>query len=355
VGIQGPAGAAVGALEEQLAAARAGLRQLQVEASQAVEAYDAAVARLHLAQASERAAVTRQERAAADARTARTELGRWAAATYRAGGPMAGWSAVLSAGGATELIRRAAAIQFVGAARTAALARAGVALAVADQTRLAAEQALDTVTSSALVTAQARTVLLDSLDARRVEVEGLEGEQQQLLALLAARQRTTIEREAARPAAAEPGTPPAAAGWSLPDPVPGQQHPAEQPAPRGTEEGGRRAVAFALAQVGKPYLWAGAGPDSFDCSGLTMRAWEQAGVPLPHYSAGQAQLVLPVPWDGIRPGDLVFFATNPRDITTVYHVALYVGDGLVVEAPRPGTHVRVAPVWQPGLLGAGRP
>jgi cell wall-associated NlpC family hydrolase len=267
---------------------------------------------------------------------------------------MAGWSAVLSAGGATELIRRAAAIQFVGEARAAALARAGVALAVADQTRLAAEQALDAVTSSALVTAQARTVLLYSLDARRVEVEALEGEQQQLLALLAARQRTTTEQEAARLAAAEPGTTPAAAGRSLPDPLPGQ-HPAEQPSARGTEEGARRAVAFALAQVGKPYLWAGAGPDSFDCSGLTMRAWERAGVPLPHYSAGQAQLVLPVPWDGIRPGDLVFFATNPRDITTVYHVALYVGDGLVVEAPRPGTHVRVAPVWQPGLLGAGRP
>jgi cell wall-associated NlpC family hydrolase len=354
VDLQGPAGAAVGALEERLAAARAQLHRLQVEAAQAVEAYDAAVARLQLAQAAEGAAVTRREQAAAEAETARTELGRWAAAAYRAGGPMAGWSAVLSAGGATELIRRAAAIQLVGEARTAVLTRAAVALAVADQTRLAAEQALDTVTSSALMTAQARTVLLASLDARQVEVAGLEGEQHQLLALLAARRHTSTEREAARLAAVESGRTAAAAGWSLPNPPPGQ-HPAGPPPPRGTEEGASRAVAFALAQVGKPYLWAGAGPDSFDCSGLTMRAWQQAGVPLPHFSAGQAQLVLPIPWGEIRPGDLVFFATDAHDVTTVYHVALYVGGDLVVEAPRPGTRVRVAPVWQPGLLGAGRP
>jgi cell wall-associated NlpC family hydrolase len=65
--------------------------------------------------------------------------------------------------------------------------------------------------------------------------------------------------------------------------------------------------------------------------------------------------VTPVPWDQVRPGDLVFFATDTGDITTVHHVALYVGGGLVVEAPRPGRNVRVAPVWQPGLFGAGRP
>jgi cell wall-associated NlpC family hydrolase len=235
---------------------------------------------------------------------------------------MAGWSAVLSAGGTTELVRRAAAIQFVGQARTGVLARTVAAAAVADQARLAAEQALVTVTSSALVTAQARVVLLHGLDAQQGEVEALEREQRQLLAMLDRRPR---------------------------------QRPDRQLLSRETDGRARRVVAFALAQVGKPYLWAGAGPDTFDCSGLTMRAWERAGVALPHYSAGQAQLVLPVPWDQLRPGDLVFFAADPGDITTVYHVALYVGGGLVVEAPQPGTNVRVAPVRQPGLFGAGRP
>jgi len=343
--------ASVSALEQRLTAARARLHQLQVEAAQAVEAYDAAAARLRLAQTADGAAAALVARAAADAATARAELGRWAAAAYRAGGPMADWSAVVSAEGPAQLVRRAAAVRFVGQARAGALARAVAAAAVADQARLSAEQALVTVTSDALVTAQARAGVLDRVDAQQGEVNALEQEQQQLLDLLALQRHTTTEEEVARLVAAEAERSGAAANWSLT----GTLLRPDQTQPPGTEEGAARSVAFALAQVGKPYLWAAAGPDAFDCSGLTMRSWEHGGVTLPHYSAGQAQLVLPVPLNQMRPGDLVFFAADLRDVTTVYHVALYVGGGQMVEAPRPGAAVRVASVWQTGLFGAGRP
>jgi murein DD-endopeptidase MepM/ murein hydrolase activator NlpD len=100
------------------------------------------------------------------------------------------------------------------------------------------------------------------------------------------------------------------------------------------------AVRFALAQLGDPYVWAAAGPDQWDCSGLTMAAWAAAGRALPHYSAAQYLATTPVTPDRLRPGDLVFWAGGGGP-DAIFHVALYLGAGQVVHAPRPGTQVRV--------------
>jgi cell wall-associated NlpC family hydrolase len=112
-------------------------------------------------------------------------------------------------------------------------------------------------------------------------------------------------------------------------------------APAGpTTQEAATAVRFALAQLGDPYLWAGAGPDMWDCSGLTMAAWAAAGRALPHYSVAQYLAAAPVTEDRLRPGDLVFWAGGD-DPASIYHVALYLGAGQVVHAPRPGTQVRI--------------
>jgi cell wall-associated NlpC family hydrolase len=100
------------------------------------------------------------------------------------------------------------------------------------------------------------------------------------------------------------------------------------------------AVRFALAQVGDPYVWAAAGPDAWDCSGLTMQAWAAAGRPLPHYSAAQYLSTTPITEQQLRPGDLVFWSAG-NGPAGVYHVAMYLGGGRVVHAPRPGTQVRI--------------
>ncbi|MFI1162791.1 NlpC/P60 family protein [Streptomyces sp. NPDC020801] len=117
---------------------------------------------------------------------------------------------------------------------------------------------------------------------------------------------------------------------------------------RPTEEGDR-AVRYAVDQLGKPYQWGAAGPKAYDCSGLTSRAWGQAGTPIPRTSQQQWALLKHVPLKELRPGDLVVYFPQAT------HVALYLGDGMVVQAPRPGAKVKVSPVAANPVLGAVRP
>ena len=106
------------------------------------------------------------------------------------------------------------------------------------------------------------------------------------------------------------------------------------------------AVKVALEQVGKPYVWAGAGPADFDCSGLVMYAWEAAGVSLPHYSVSQYYDTTRISESQLQPGDLVFY--NNGQGAQPGHVTMYVGNGEVVAADYPGTDVRVEPLSHDG-------
>ena len=95
------------------------------------------------------------------------------------------------------------------------------------------------------------------------------------------------------------------------------------------------AVKFALAQIGKPYVFGAAGPGAYDCSGLTMAAWHRAGVNLPHSAADQYNYGHHVNRDQLQPGDLIFF------YQPIGHVTIYIGDGLMVSAPTEGEPVQV--------------
>jgi cell wall-associated NlpC family hydrolase len=95
------------------------------------------------------------------------------------------------------------------------------------------------------------------------------------------------------------------------------------------------AVRTACAQIGKPYVWAASGPDAFDCSGLTMYAWQAAGVWLSHYTGAQWNQGTPVSRSAAQPGDLVFFFDD------LHHMGMYVGNGLMVHAPTPGEPIRM--------------
>jgi cell wall-associated NlpC family hydrolase len=109
------------------------------------------------------------------------------------------------------------------------------------------------------------------------------------------------------------------------------------------------AVNYALAQVGDAYVYGATGPDAYDCSGLTMMAWRQAGVSLPHSSSGQMGYGTPVSQSDLRPGDLVFYY-NP-----VHHVGMYIGNGKIVHAANPSAGVEVSPVFSMPYSGAVRP
>jgi cell wall-associated NlpC family hydrolase len=110
------------------------------------------------------------------------------------------------------------------------------------------------------------------------------------------------------------------------------------------EGAARTAISFALAELGKPYLWGATGPNTYDCSGLMLRAFQAAGINLPRVSREQFAAGGHVPVRQAQPGDLLFYATDPRDPATIHHVALYMGDGQMVEAPYSGEAVRVRPV-----------
>ena len=111
-----------------------------------------------------------------------------------------------------------------------------------------------------------------------------------------------------------------------------------------------RAVSTALSYVGVPYLWAGASRNGVDCSGLIMLAWNSAGVYLPHYSGAQYNDSVRIPIYAMRPGDLLFYGWHGDE-----HETMYVGHGLMVEAPYTGTRVHVTPVrFDFGFAGVGR-
>jgi peptidoglycan DL-endopeptidase CwlO len=109
------------------------------------------------------------------------------------------------------------------------------------------------------------------------------------------------------------------------------------------------ALAWAFAELGKPYLWGGTGPNSFDCSGLTQYVWRQAGVQIPRVAADQYSWTIPVPLSQLLPGDLVFFGQ-----TDIHHVGIYIGAGLMINAPHTGTVVQVSSIWWSDLAGFGR-
>jgi cell wall-associated NlpC family hydrolase len=107
------------------------------------------------------------------------------------------------------------------------------------------------------------------------------------------------------------------------------------PLPGGVGAQAKKAVQFALDQVGKPYVFGAAGPDSFDCSGLTMGAWATAGVSLPHSAADQYNYGTHVSINQLQPGDLVFL------YQPIGHVEIYIGNGMLVSAPQSGENVSV--------------
>ncbi|WP_436738094.1 NlpC/P60 family protein [Streptomyces sp. BBFR102] len=112
---------------------------------------------------------------------------------------------------------------------------------------------------------------------------------------------------------------------------------------------GKKALAYAVDQMGKPYSWGAEGPDSYDCSGLTSQAWAAAGVAIPRTSQEQWRQLERVPIREMRPGDLIIYHDDAS------HVGMYVGDGTIVHAPRPGRHITLAGAGTMTILGVVRP
>jgi cell wall-associated NlpC family hydrolase len=196
-----------------------------------------------------------------------------------------------------------------------------------------------------------RTALQASVSDRADTIRALLARTDALLAhadarvrQLAEEQRRAAEAAAAARAAAELARAEREAALAL--------VPTDVPAPT---EAAAKAIAEAMTHLGAPYVWGAAGPESYDCSGLTLTAYRAAGIALPRTAAQQYFSGPQVALGDLAPGDLLFWGYDANDPGTIHHVALYVGKGLMIAAPHTGDVVKIQPVYLDNYVGAVRP
>ncbi len=157
---------------------------------------------------------------------------------------------------------------------------------------------------------------------------------------LASKRRAALAVQAAAAAAAQQGAE-----------SPGSSSPGlavSFPNSAASSQQGNIAADWALSQIGRPYQWGGAGPYTYDCSGLTMVAWAQAGIALLHFTGDQWVEGVQVTLGSLERGDLLFYATNNADPATIHHVGIYIGGGGMVDEPYTGVDVRIDSIYAPG-------
>ncbi|WP_042385551.1 C40 family peptidase [Streptacidiphilus melanogenes] len=331
--------AQVEAVETQLVAARSAEAATDVRVESAVEAYNGAVVAQQ--KAATQATATSVAARAADLaeRGARDVVGALAAQQYRDGGTpqLAGFAGLLAARSphAAELAAEAA--QGVAQQAQGALRQAVAAAAQAARADAVAQQANRAAAAATAKVAAARTAAQQQLAAQQAQVAALDTQHTALLQGLAEAQRIALQLTEAHAEALAAQEAKLAALAAL---AKQQASPPPPPAPGDVHS----VLAFARAALGLPYVWGGAGPQNYDCSGLTMRAWQRAGVELPHYAADQYAQSHPETYRQLQPGDLVFWSHDgsPQGI---FHVALFTGDDTIIEAPHTGDVVKTASLW----------
>ncbi|MFE8911642.1 NlpC/P60 family protein [Streptomyces globisporus] len=302
------------------------LRELQTRyqaAEEAGEAYNATAEKLKQRTAQLKKVNADLAKARAALEVSRGDAGRLAREQYRGHSEFSAYLRLLLAHDPQRALDQSHVVGRLAANRAATVDRLTDSARRADQLAAASRKALDQQKKLAARQKKQR----DAVNGRLREVEGLlatlSEEQIAQLAGLEQQGVDKAQRELVASGALSSARPP-------------------------TRQGGD-AVAYAVRQIGKPYVWGAEGPDSFDCSGLTSRAWSTAGRTIPRTSQEQWKRLPRVPVSALRPGDLVVYFPKAT------HVALYIGDGLVVQAPRPGAKVKVSPLASNPLLGAVRP
>ena len=319
------------------------LAGLQVQQSVAIERYDGIQDQLQQAVSTELSSGDQASYLAQNAQDARNAVVDRARALYMAGGQLSLIATVLNGTTPGDVLERAQTVRSVmGSDNVAAKADQAVAMQAAH------------VAQASTVTREQVVVLRQQATASLAEVQRLLARQRTLLQradksvvrLAAAEQRAAEARALAQAAAS---------GRAAGVPVGSGDSASLPPTIEGPTAAATTAIAAARSRLGTPYLWGATGPNRFDCSGLMLWSYARAGVALPRTSRAQYAGLPHVALSELQPGDLVFYATNTADPGTIHHVAMYLGDGLVIHAPHTGDVVRYAPVAMSGLIGAVRP
>jgi cell wall-associated NlpC family hydrolase len=349
----------------QLAGAQAAVDQAHSTSALALDEYQARQAAYDDAQQRADAAAAASAKATADLGVAKSEIVAFARRSYMQGSTYSGAAALITAADPGELIQRAALLEAAGGYRSDVVDRVTV---LQQQATAAEEAARSTLSEATTLKEQATAALQVAQDAEisaRAQAAALGTQQAQLQTELAtAQQQLTAligERAAAAraaavaPAAPKPAAPPAPSGNTT-------------RAGSGSASAAQTAIDAAMDYLGTPYAWGGGGtrgpgpgldPDEgvigFDCSGLTQYAYGRAGISIPRNSRAQYASLPKVSSDDLRPGDLVFWATNVSSPGTIHHVAIWLGGDSILEAPESGSVVRITGMRWRGFIGAVRP
>lgn len=332
--------------------AKVRLAQLDEQTSKVQEDYTEAQAALDKAQKdldrSQRDLKTQSDKVA----TMRKALGRVALSDYQSGGGVSMTTQLVASGDSGQFLSKLATIQNV-------TERTSVQFQdfQAEQARLKSMKSqaeADRATIESQRNQQAKLLA----DAKKKEQEA-----KQVVDRLTAQQRAELKRQQAAEAqaaaahavsrsAGRPTDQQSALGQPSSSSTQASQTGSQVPIPdpsHGVSSRAQSALNFALAQLGKPYIWGGTGPTGYDCSGLMMASWGKAGVSLPRTAAAQYAAGTPVSTSDLQPGDLVFFYPG------ITHVGMYIGDGKFIHASSPRTGIKVSVLaQQPSYQGARR-
>ncbi|MDX6214980.1 MAG: peptidoglycan DL-endopeptidase CwlO [Frankiales bacterium] len=332
VGI-GPSSPAAADVAQQIREGQAQLDALNLKAEAAAESFNAGRIRLADAQRTVSIARAAAQRADTELNAVRHQVDVIAATAYSQGGSPVELQ-VLSGGSPQTFLDQMTSLTYVSRSQQSIMSSLQTARHRQEQATADAQTAV----------AQAE-VTLKGLARDRTAVQTAAGQAQQVLAALQLKQQQLIQaardaatRKAAQARAAQLAS--EARATALAAAAFRTQPVTESIAPAPTRHYSGNAVQVALQaaqdQLGKPYQWGAAGPDSFDCSGLTLFAYAQAGISLPHYTGDQWNQGRHVSRGELQPGDLVFFEKN------LGHVGMYVGNGNFIHAPHSGDVVKIS-------------
>jgi cell wall-associated NlpC family hydrolase len=311
---------------------------LQIQAEQASERYDAAQSRLGALVVQERAAQEQTSTVQAAASTDENTAAQRARALYMSGGTVGLYATVLGSNNPDQIAAGLHDLQALAENDARAISSADRSTSAVEQTQNSLSALLAQQDQLTAQVSDAATAVQQSLATQQAALDGANAQ------VVAAERAYQAQLDAAAAAAAAAAL---------------QQAEANAIAAGLATHAGPAALAAitaAATQLGKPYVYGGSGPDSWDCSGLTQWAYGQVGVDLPRTAAEQyAAVPLKVPLGQLVPGDLLFWATDITDPSTIHHVAIYLGGGMMLAAPHTGLDVQVQPVYLDGYIGAVRP
>jgi len=344
--------AALGAQQGRLSAAAAELARLQVQAEVLTERYDEVQVDEQRAAAAYRVTEARLKYAQQAESASQDQLAGLAAEEFESGGGFDSMTAMLGdANGPQGYLNEVGLGQVLAQYGTDTLAESQANDVVARVFRAQAHDLLVAEQADLRAAGELKVAIQAAVARQHAFVRADKAERDKIARQLASAQASAAALQAARQAALAAQA--AAAGGSPEAPT---QAPSWAWGSGASVTQGDIAANWALTQLGKPYQWGAAGPDSYDCSGLTMEAWAHAGVQLLHYTGYQWEEGPHVPLNELQRGDLLFYATNTSDPATIHHVGIYIGDGMMVDAPYTGAFVRIDSMYAPGgLIGAVRP